>query len=225
MTTVQPIRRFLEVPASAEFQTPTRVEVIAGTSNRARDGHIVEIRGMDFSAFLRSGTILWCHDQKCPVGRPLTCQVDASGNLRVTIEFAPEGASETSDEVRALVKAGIVRNVSMSFLPLEQTPIDPRKPKAGSKISRSELWEVSFCSVPIDTGAVVTHRFNPNGDRILPDGTVLTEQAYQEWQHRRRCIAVMEMEQVELMREHAALPLRDYSFEARQRELRRLTPS
>lgn len=150
------INRF--VTATTEQLGPNRVEAIAGTSARARDGHIVDMRGMDLTAFARSGTILWSHDPDQPVGIPIACRIDAAGNLRITLDFAPEGASARADEVRNLVKSGIIRNMSIGFEPIEMQPLDPNKPRGGQRITRSELLEVSFVSVPADTGAIVTAR-------------------------------------------------------------------
>lgn len=150
------INRF--VAATTEQLGPNRVEAIAGTSAKARDGHIVDMRGMDISAFASHGTILWSHDPDQPVGVPIACRIDAAGNLRITLDFAPAGASERADEVRNLVKAGIIRNMSIGFEPIEMKPLDPTKPRGGQHITRSELLEVSFVSVPSDTGAIVTAR-------------------------------------------------------------------
>ncbi len=142
---------------------PNRVEAIAGTSNKARDGHIVRMSGMDTSAFLRSGTILFNHDPSKPVGIPVSGRVDSGGNLRLVIDFAGEGLSKHADEVRNLVKAGILRNLSIGFDPLEMEPLDPRNPRGGQLITRSELLEVSVVGVPADVGAVVTARSGRSG--------------------------------------------------------------
>ena len=152
---------------STKVLGPNTVEAIAGTSQRARDGHIVVMRGMDISAFLRSGTILWGHDPNAPVGVPTGGRVDSDGNLRLEIEFAPDGTSEKADETKRMVKAGIVRNLSIGFDVIEAEPITPNRPRDGMKITRSELLEVSFVSVPADTGAIVTaRRLDREGKKI-----------------------------------------------------------
>ncbi len=154
------------LPTSTTVLGPNRVEAIAGTSAKARDGHIVDMRGMDLSAFMRSGTILWGHDPDQPVGVPVSCSVDSAGNLRVTVDFAPEGTSPRADEIRNLVKAGIVRNMSIGFDPIDMEPLDPRNPRGGQRITRCELLEISFVSVPADTGAVVTARAGRSGKTL-----------------------------------------------------------
>jgi HK97 family phage prohead protease len=175
------------LPTSTTVLGPNRVEAIAGTSAKARDGHIVDMRGMDLSAFMRSGTILWGHDPDQPVGVPVSCSVDSAGNLRLTVDFAPEGTSPRADEIRNLVKAGIVRNMSIGFAPIDMEPLDPRNPRSGQRITRCELIEVSFVSVPSDTGAIVTARAG-SGRRALPDAD------YEERQRELRRMAKIQAE-------------------------------
>ena len=66
--------------------------------------------------------------------------------------------SADADKFRGLVKAGILRAVSIGFDPLEFEPLDARKPKGGLHITQADLLELSFAPVPADTGAVVTQR-------------------------------------------------------------------
>jgi len=174
---MQPIIRLLDTTTTT--LGPNRVEAIAGTSNRARDGHVVDMRGMDTSAFMRSGTILWAHDTKEPVGTPVSCRVDSAGNLRLVLDFAPAGVSETADEIRRLVKAGVIRNMSIGFDPIEAEPLDPRHPRGGLHITRSELLEVSFCSIPIDPGAIVTARAKRAGKMLSDTNATALRQAHQ----------------------------------------------
>lgn len=171
------ITRLLDT--STSVLGPNRVEAIAGTSNLARDGHIVDMRGMDTQAFMRAGTILWAHDQQQPVGNPVSCYVDGGGNLRIVVDFAPEGVSSTADEIRRLVKAGVVRNMSIGFEPVETEPLDPRNPRGGQRILRAELLEVSFVSVPADPGAVVTARAARAGKALSASNEQALRDAHQ----------------------------------------------
>ncbi|HEV2097670.1 MAG TPA: HK97 family phage prohead protease, partial [Stellaceae bacterium] len=101
--------------------------------------------------------VLWQHDPDFPVGRASTLQV-SSDDISARITFAPSGISAKADEVRGLVKSGIVSSVSVGFDVKDYEPIDPKQPWGGLRVSKWELLECSFVSVPADTGAVVTAR-------------------------------------------------------------------
>jgi len=136
-----------------------RTKVIASTNDLARDGHVVEPTGLQTTNFLRTGTILFDHDSSTPVGKPVAAVPSADGKrLEVEIEWAPEGISEAADRCRGLVKAGIIRAVSIGFMPTELEPLDPKDPWGGQHIKEADLLELSFVGVPADTGAVVTQR-------------------------------------------------------------------
>jgi hypothetical protein len=52
-----------------------------------------------------------------------------------------------------------VRGISAGFDPTDAEPLDPTKgTRGGMHITASELLEVSFCAVPVDTGAIVVAR-------------------------------------------------------------------
>ncbi len=150
------IRKLVRLQATEV--APNRTHLIAATSQLARDGHVLEPTGMDVSSFLRVGTILFDHDPKIPVGVPVAAEINRAGDLEVEIEWAPEGVSAKADEIRGLVKAGILRAGSVGFDPIDTTPLDPSRPRGGQHITKSDLLELSIVSVPADTGAIVTQR-------------------------------------------------------------------
>jgi hypothetical protein len=92
-----------------------------------------------------------------PIG---TCSAITTYAARIAarIAFAPLGVSATADEVRGLVKSGVVASLSVGFDPLDGEPLDPRRPRGGHRFTRWQLLEASFVSVPADIGAIVTAR-------------------------------------------------------------------
>jgi len=145
------------MPAQVSALGDDEVEVIISTGQRARDGHIFEPQGCDLANYLRNPIVLWQHDPEQPVGNAAEIAVDGD-KIRARVKFAPVGISPRADEIRGLVKAGVVRGVSVGMEPIDAEPIDAAKPRGGLRVSAWELLEFSFCSVPVDTEALVTAR-------------------------------------------------------------------
>jgi uncharacterized protein len=133
-------------------------EAVLMTDSLARDGHIIDPAGMVLSNYLRNPIILWQHNPECPVG--IASNITRYSNrIAARIAFAPVGVSSTADEVRGLVKGGVVTAMSIGFDVIDAEPLDPHQGnRGGLHITKSELLECSFVSVPADTGAVVTAR-------------------------------------------------------------------
>ena len=152
------IRKVIPLKVADVEGNPNRSRFIAATNQLARDGHVLEPSGMEIDNFLRCGTILFDHDPKIPIGAPVATALNSDGDLEIEIEWAPSGISGDADKIRGLVKAGVLRSGSVGFDVLDGEPLDPKKPRGGLHITKSELLEFSVVSVPADTGAVVTQR-------------------------------------------------------------------
>jgi Escherichia/Staphylococcus phage prohead protease len=142
---------------SVEPLSELEVSVIASTPQLARDGHIILASGIDLTAYRKNPIVLWSHDAMSPVGICTAIGV-VDDKLAARIRFADVGVSQRADEVRALVKSGVIRGISIGFDPKESTPLDPARPRGGQRFTRVELLECSFVSVPSDIGASVTAR-------------------------------------------------------------------
>ena len=146
------------------------VEVIISTSALARDGHILEPSGCDLTNYRANPIVLWQHNPDVPVGRAPDLVVDGD-KIRARITFAPLGISQKADEVRGLVKSGIVSGVSVGFDVIDAEPLDPKQPRGGQRFTKWELLECSFCSVPADPGAAVTARAQPQEKKPMTTQT------------------------------------------------------
>jgi HK97 family phage prohead protease len=134
------------------------VGIICATDQLARDGHVLIPQGIDLAAYKSNPIVLWSHQPEQPVGACTAIAVE-NGALAARVQFAPAGASAISDEICALVKANVVRGVSIGFNPVEAEPLDPAQgSRGGLRITAAELLEISFVAIPADTGAKVVAR-------------------------------------------------------------------
>jgi HK97 family phage prohead protease len=147
------------VSGGVESLGEREVGIICSTAELARDGHVIEQSGIKLANYRKNPVVMWDHDTTQPAVGVCTSIGLQSGSLAARIEFAPEGASNLADEICGLVKAGIVRGVSIGFDPIDAVPLDPNKgSRGGLRITESELFEISFCNIPVDTGAGVVAR-------------------------------------------------------------------
>jgi len=147
----------VEIRAAGEGLGEDEVEIVMSTGNLARDGHILEPAGADIDTYRSNPIVLWQHDPRTPVATAPEVVLDGN-KIRARVRFASRGISEKADEIRGLVKDGIINAVSVGFDPIDGAPIDPKKPKGGQHFTRWALLECSFVSIPADTGAIVTAR-------------------------------------------------------------------
>lgn len=137
-----------------------QVRVVCSTDAVDRYGDIVVQAGIDLAAFRSLKTVLWNHDQDEPIAKCIS--IDLVGDhLEALVEFPDEGINPKSDQIYGLIKAGIVNAVSIGFGVKKSVPIDKARPKAGSTIEQSDLWELSFVSVPANPEAVIVERAAP----------------------------------------------------------------
>src|SRR5262249_42247976 len=135
------------------------IAVIAASSALARDGNVVEVRGMNLDNYKKIPIVLYQHDPTLPIG---TCTaIGVEGDLLAAkIEFAPPGVSRVADEACAMCKAAVLRGISIGFDPDYETaePLDPKRPRGGKRFKLSELLEISVVSIPADVNAKIVGR-------------------------------------------------------------------
>ena len=149
-------RKFLSTTTSTTGLDERQVRVVASTPAVDRAGDVVVAQGIDLAAYKGNPVILWNHDPGSPIARCVEIGVNA-GQLEAVAQFPPEGTDPLADRVYGLIKAGVVNATSIGFAPVEETPIKG----GGVTVSRSELWEFSFVSVPANPEALVVERSAP----------------------------------------------------------------
>ena len=144
-------------PADISEVGENEVQVVISTSALAADGDIWMTQGVDLTRYRANPIWLWDHQPQVPIGRGNSISIDGD-KIVCRVGFAPPGISAKADEIRGLVKAGIINGVSAGALPLELEPLDPNKPRGGKRWLSWELYECSFVAVPSNMEATVTQR-------------------------------------------------------------------
>lgn len=140
-----------------------QVEVICSTATPDRIGDVVVQEGIDLTAYRTNPVVLWGHKSDKPVARAAQINVQ-NGQLRATVQFPPEGEDADADWTYGKIKNRLCNAVSIGFIPRAEgdspgwEPIDPKEPWGAWRFTTTELLEFSFCSVPMNSEALVVGR-------------------------------------------------------------------
>lgn len=135
-----------------------KIRGVASTSDVDREGEVLVAEGVKFTLPL---PLLMHHDFQLTVGQVTSLRV-----VGKAIEFEaelpeieePGALKERVDEAWQSIKAGLIRGVSVGFLPHSSTPT-----ATGRRVDRWELFELSLTPVPVNARAGIT------GFKALPD--------------------------------------------------------
>lgn len=141
------------------------VTAVANRPTADRDGEVIDEKAWDLKNFRVNPVLMLSHDycgfgpgRGLPVGRVQTIDVDKSGDLIFTAEFAPNAMG---DELLHLYANDIMRAFSVGFIPKKSVSgdeIDRDKfPDATIRrvFTKVELLEISCVSIPAHPEALV----------------------------------------------------------------------
>jgi HK97 family phage major capsid protein/HK97 family phage prohead protease len=123
------------------------IEGIASTPTPDRMGDIVEPEGAAYDLPL---PLLWQHRSDQPIGQVLSAKVTAAG-ISIRAQIAKE-VLPYIDQAWALIKAGLVRGLSIGFIDLETSYM---KETGGFRILRWEWLELSAVTIPANADASI----------------------------------------------------------------------
>ena len=152
------------VPGDFQQLGPRTVRVVCSTDAVDLAGEVVNQSGINLVGFLANPIVLWSHNPEHPIDTVTSIGL-SGGRLVAQVDFAPLGLSHKADEVCGLVKAGIVKGVSIGFDPTETEPMNPGRPRGPQRYVSSNLMELSFCSIPANPQAEVIQRNRSGNDR------------------------------------------------------------
>lgn len=144
-------------------------EVVATTEGIDRDGEILLVSGWDFTNFMKNPIILWGHNyyEMDAIIGAVTELVQEDARVIVRGVFANTEAGQTA---RQLYDDGILKTVSVGFIPKE---------KQGNTITKAELLEVSFVSIPANPDAMSLAKLHKM-DGMMKTGTPEAEAQEEE---------------------------------------------
>jgi HK97 family phage major capsid protein/HK97 family phage prohead protease len=129
-----------------------KIEFVMSDETVDRYGDIIAASGWKLSNFKQNPIALFGHNSSFPIGTWEDVRVQGK-ELRGVLAPAPEGTSQRIDEIRRLVEAGILKAVSVGFIPLDYEVIE-NSDMGGVKYTQSELAECSVVSVPANPNAL-----------------------------------------------------------------------
>jgi len=125
------------------------LEGVASTPTPDRMDDIVEPLGVKFQLPL---PFLWQHNHEKPMGHVEFAKPTKDG-IPFRARIAPEGVFGWIDEAWTMIKAGLVRGVSIGFRPLESADIDGTW---GRRFLKWEWLELSAVTIPANAEATIT---------------------------------------------------------------------
>lgn len=130
---------------------------VISTDEKDRTGEVVE-QSWDLENYKKNPIVLFGHDPSKPsyvLGKATEIVSDKDGNKNITlgtVQFAEEGTSEDADTVWKLVKQGILRTVSVGFIP--HTFKKLANDDDTDVLADNELLEFSIVPIPANPSAV-----------------------------------------------------------------------
>lgn len=131
-----------------------------------RYGDIVEPSGWDLTTFKTNPIALFGHSSSFPIGNWENVRVEG-GKLIGRLKLAARGTSARIDELIGLLEQGVLRAVSVGFLPVEWEAIDPKDVWGGSRYTKQQLLECSLVSIPANPSALAKAKALGLSDEIM----------------------------------------------------------
>lgn len=125
------------------------IEGIASTPATDRYEDVVEPEGAQYKLPL---PFLWQHQHGTPIGWVEEVKTSKTG-IRCRIRIAAEGVTAEIDKAWALIKAGLVRGLSIGFTPIESAHINGTY---GYHFTKWDWLELSAVTVPANAEATIT---------------------------------------------------------------------
>ena len=129
------------------------IKGVFSTSAEDRHGEIIDQTGWNIKEFMENPVVLFGHNQYIPaVGKVIELEVDGSGNLAGTIEFAVE-QHELAKTIFGLYKGGFMRAFSVGF---RCDKFEVNEDDDSIILRENTLFELSCVNVPANAMALAS---------------------------------------------------------------------
>jgi phage head maturation protease len=135
------VKAFIESTKSASDADTGTFEMVITTENLDRYQEVIKMDGWDISHYMKNAVVLWGHDHNIIVGMTTSLEI-VDGKMVAKGRFAP---TEAGQEKRKLYDLGFLKASSVGFI---------EKEREGNLITKAELIEWSFVSVPANPYAL-----------------------------------------------------------------------
>ena len=132
------------------------LEFILSDATPDRMGDVIDADGWDLSEFKNNPVALFNHNPNFPIGKWANLKA-VDGKLRGHLQLAKQGTSERINEIRSLVEQGVLRAVSVGFLPIQSEPLN-KSGGGGLRFLKSRLVETSLVAIPANPNALAVAR-------------------------------------------------------------------
>lgn len=150
-------KKFKDFFATNDFQTAMKslkdvsteygtFRMIISTDNVDRHGEIVSQDGWMTENYMQNPVVLWGHESySIPIGITDKLITETEGSVKRTVAEGRFASHEFAQTIRKLYDDGMMKTASVGFIPLEYE---------GNKITKAELLEWSFVSIPANPFAI-----------------------------------------------------------------------
>jgi phage head maturation protease len=136
------VRAAVESIRSASTEDTGTFRMVITTENLDRYQEVISLDGWELDHYLSSPVVLWGHDHYTPPVAVTDKLIKEGGKLIAEGRFAP---TELGQELRKLYDLGFLKASSVGFI---------EKERQGNLITKAELIEWSFVSVPANPYAL-----------------------------------------------------------------------
>lgn len=156
------IRKALD--ATLSQTEPRRFRAVISTDSLDRDGEVLVPAGMDATPYYRNPVVLWNHDTNKVIGKAVGKLKRNASSIEAETAFATRPVEHVGewfpDTVGALVSQGVIRGMSVGFMPIETREANKGdRARYGEKVrrvySKWQLLEYSVVSIPANQDAII----------------------------------------------------------------------